>query len=435
MKRPEGFDPKGPGADAPGKKRARDAARTQPSATPRPNPQPPTPPVQPPIPPTQSPEAQRPEAQRPATPSVQRPTMPQQSSGQQSTPQQPTPKKPMPQSPAAQQPTPQQPAAQRPAAPRPTAGGPRRPVLPGSATAPPEPVTEVREPRKLFPDREPREQAARPEKPRKSPKKVAAATTERAARRQLARAARARRRFERGEVKRFTRRSRTRRRVWISVALVVATLVGVLAVAIYSPLLALRTVTVDGTARVDAAAVATAVDSQLGTPLALIDYDDITDELKRFPLIRSYVTELVPPDTLLIHIVERAPVAAVVDGAEFDLLDPAGIVVQSSPTRPDGVPIISIGDQGTDSPAFASVVEVLLALPPELLAQVDTITATTKDNVNFTLRGVGQSVVWGSSESSAYKAKVLAAMVTHQDAAAKVEYDVSAPGSVVVTPK
>jgi len=25
--------------------------------------------------------------------------------------------------------------------------------------------------------------------------------------------------------------------------------------------------------------------------------------------------------------------------------------------------------------------------------------------------------------------------VTHQDAAAKVEYDVSAPGSVVVTPK
>ena len=308
-------------------------------------------------------------------------------------------------------------------------------MLPGSATAPPEPTTEMREPRKLFPDREPREQSVKADKPGRRPKKVAAATTERAARRQLARAARARRRFERGEVKRFTRRSRSRRRIWISASLVVAVLAGVLAVAIYSPLLALRTVTVDGTARVDAAAVVTAIDSQLGTPLALIDYDDITDELKQFPLIRSYVTELVPPDTLLIHIVERAPVAAIVNGAEFELLDPAGIVVQSSPTRPDGVPVISIGDQGTDSPAFSSVVEVLLALPPELLAQVDTISATTKDNVTFALRGVGQSVVWGSSESSAYKARVLAAMVANQDAAAKVEYDVSAPGSVVVTPK
>jgi cell division protein FtsQ len=269
----------------------------------------------------------------------------------------------------------------------------------------------------------------------KRPRKVAAATTERQARRELARAARARRRFERGEVRRFTRRSRSRRRVWISLAAVVAVLVGVLAVAVYSPLLALRTVSVDGTARVDALAVQKAVESQTGTPLALIDYDTITAQLAKFPLIRSYVTELVPPGTLMIHIVERAPVAAVVNGATFDLLDPAGIVVQSSATRPEGVPIISIGDQDAKSAAFASVIEVLLALPPEVLAQVDTVSATTKDNVTFSLRGVGQTVVWGSSENSAYKAKVLAAMVAHEDPASKVEYDVSAPGSVVVTPK
>ena len=272
-------------------------------------------------------------------------------------------------------------------------------------------------------------------KPDKRARKVSAATTERDARRELARAARERRRFERGEVKRFTRRSRSRRRIWISLSLVLAVLVAVLAVAIYSPLLALRTVSVDGTARVDAQAVVTAVDSQLGTPLALIDYDEITDELAKFPLIRSYVTEMVPPDTLVIHVVERAPVAAIVNGANFELVDPAGIVVQSSSTRPDGVPIISIGDQDAKSAAFASVVEVLLALPPELLAQVDTISATTQDNVTFALRGVGQTVVWGSSENSAYKARVLAAMVAHEDAAAKLEYDVSAPGSVVVTPK
>ena len=259
--------------------------------------------------------------------------------------------------------------------------------------------------------------------------------TERQARRELARAAKERRRFERGEVKRFTRRSRSRRTILLSLLGVVAALVGVLAIAVYSPLLALKTVTVDGTARVDAAEVTDAVDSQLGTPLALLDYGTITTQLEKFPLIRSYVTEVVPPDTLLIHIVERAPVGAVVHGAKFDLVDPAGIVVQSSATRPEGIPLISIGDNDVKSAAYRSVVEVLLALPPELLAQVDTVTATTKDNVSFVLRGVGQSVTWGSSDRSSYKATVLSKIVATQDPDDLVDYDVSAPGSVVVTPR
>jgi len=270
----------------------------------------------------------------------------------------------------------------------------------------------------------------------RAPRVVApAVVTERDARRELARAARERRRFEKGEVKRFPRRSRARRTAWLTVSGVVVVLGIILAVAVYSPLLALRTVTVDGTARVDAAEVTKAVESQLGTPVALIDYDTITKQLAKFPLIRSYVTEVVPPGTLLIHVVERAPVGAVVNGAQFDLLDPAGIVVQSSPTRPPDVPLINIGDQDAESAAYASVVEVLLALPAPLLAQVDTITATTKDDVSFVLRGVGQSVVWGSSENSEYKARTLAAMVPNQDADRLLEYDVSAPGSVVVTPR
>jgi len=291
--------------------------------------------------------------------------------------------------------------------------------MPGSAT-PPEPTAPPQKSKR----------AARPQRV-----VAPAVLSERDARRELARAARERRRFEKGEVERFTRRSRTRRTIWLSIGGVVVVLSIVLAVAVYSPLLALRTVTVDGTARVSAEEVTKAVESQLGTPVALIDYDTITDQLAKFPLIRSYVTEVVPPGTLLIHIVERAPVGAVVNGAEFELLDPAGIVVQSTPTRPEDVPLINIGDQDAESAAYASVVEVLLALPAPLLAQVDTITATTKDDVSFVLRGVGQSVVWGSSENSEYKARTLAAMVPNQDPDKLLEYDVSAPGSVVVTPR
>jgi cell division protein FtsQ len=285
--------------------------------------------------------------------------------------------------------------------------------------------------------------AARPSSPTHTPttdgprggRADAARSSERDARRELKRAARQRRRYEKGEIKRFTRRARNRRVAWLSVAGVALVLVAVLLVAVYSPLLALKTITVDGTSRVDAAAVVDAVDGQVGTPLALVDYDAITRELAEFPLIRSYVTEVVPPDTLLVHVIERAPVVTVVDGAEFDLLDPAGIVVQSSETRPEGFPLVDLGGKDVDSAAFTSVVEVLLSLPAPLLAQVDTISASTKDDVTFVLRGVGQSVVWGSSDDSAYKASTLTAMVATQDAESLVEYDVSAPGSVVVTPR
>ena len=42
--------------------------------------------------------------------------------------------------------------------------------------------------------------------------------------------------------------------------------------------------------------------------------------------------------------------------------------------------------------------EVLLALPPDVLARVDAIAATTKDDVTLTLVGSQQRVVWGSAE-------------------------------------
>ena len=311
--------------------------------------------------------------------------------------------------------------AQRPPSLRPGVGSPKRPGGPLVADRPAADGAE-----------------SKPAKAGRRPKATKERSAEQSltdARRRLKRAERRRRRFERGEVRRFTRRSRSRRTIMLTAAGLVVALLAVLAVAVYSPLLALKTITVDGASRVDAAQVTDAVDGQLGTPLALLDYGQFTRQLAEFPLIRSYVTEMVPPDTLIIHIVERAPVAAVQNGAAFDLVDPAGIVVQSSPERPDGVPLIDIGGQKPDSEAFTSVVAVLLALPAPLVAQVDSITASTQDDVTFTLRGVGQSVVWGSSDNSGSKAGALAAMVAKQDPNAKIEYDVSAPGSVVVTPR
>ena len=73
--------------------------------------------------------------------------------------------------------------------------------------------------------------------------------------RAVARAARERRRFERGEVRRFTKRARRRRLTALAVAGSLVLLAIVVAVAAYSPLMAVRTIEITGTSRVDAGAL------------------------------------------------------------------------------------------------------------------------------------------------------------------------------------
>ncbi|EAR24033.1 50S ribosomal protein L6 [marine actinobacterium PHSC20C1] len=254
------------------------------------------------------------------------------------------------------------------------------------------------------------------------------------AKKQLRQAARARKRAERAELRRFTRRARTRKLVLLSVAGVVAALLGLIAVAVFSPILALRTVVVDGTNRIDPAEIQSAVETQMGTPLALLNFDTITKELSVFPLIRSYVTEIVPPDTLLVHIVERKPIGSIKIDGVFRLVDPAGITIQESAERIDGVPLISVGGADASSPAFAAVAEVLLSLPSELRSQVVSVSATTKDDVSFVLAGVGQRVVWGSASDSARKAALLASLISITDAGRAGEFDVSAPSNGIFRP-
>lgn len=250
---------------------------------------------------------------------------------------------------------------------------------------------------------------------------------DRQARRDLRAAARARRRYEKKEVRRFTRQSRRRRVTLLVAAGSAAALTGLVAVAVYSPLLELQTIRIEGTARIDVDDVYAAVDDQLGTPLALVDQNRITSALSDFPLIRSYVTEAVPPDTMVIHIVERSPIGSIASGSGFALVDPAGIVIERSEERLPGVPLIELGEHDTDSTAFDAAVEVLLALPDSLLGQLDTITATTRDDVRLQLAGGGAQILWGSAEDSGVKAQVLAAALAQNFPNVSV-YNVSAPG-------
>ncbi|PZQ92103.1 MAG: hypothetical protein DI534_01700 [Leifsonia xyli] len=244
-------------------------------------------------------------------------------------------------------------------------------------------------------------------------------------------AERARRRAERHELRRFTRRSRRRRIAWLTGIGVVALLVGMSFAAVYSPLLSLREIRVEGTSTLDPAQLVSAIDGQLGTPLALLDEGELRDQLSSFTLIRSYSTEILPPGTLIVHIVERSPIGAIVSGGGFDVVDAAGVVLSNSPERPAGLPLISVAESDVGSAAYRSIAEVLLAMPASLRSQLDSIAATTRDDVTLTLAGSAQRVEWGSADDSDRKARVLAALLAIHGGSGAGVYDVSAPGSAV----
>jgi cell division protein FtsQ len=269
--------------------------------------------------------------------------------------------------------------------------------------------------------------AAEPEKPRtrRAPRPTEP-TDVRSASRLLRKATRDRRRAEKAEVRRFTRHTR-RRRIAVLVSLaVVAGLAGVVLIGAFSPLFALRTIEVQGASRIDAAQVSDALSGELGRPLPLVDAGEVRSALAEFPLIESYTTESRPPDTLVVRLVERTPVAVVTTKTGFDLVDSAGVTLATGDERMAGFPVVDLQGKGIGDVPFTAAAEVLVALPEELRAQVDTISARTLDDVSLVLTG-GQRVAWGSAADSVRKAQHLTALL-QQAPTSVTEYDVSSPG-------
>jgi cell division protein FtsQ len=246
-------------------------------------------------------------------------------------------------------------------------------------------------------------------------------------------AQRAERRAARAEARRFTRGSRRRRLAILGVTGVVVVVLGILAIAVFSPILALRTIDVEGVSAIKASTVQDALSNQLGTPLALLNDSKIRSELSSIILIRSYVTEIVPPNTLVVRIVERKAIGVLKVGTTYRQVDPAGVTLATSST-PAGLPVIQIGNAGVDSAGFAAAIKVLLAMPASVLAEVGSIQATTLDNVSLTLSQGNHTVIWGSSSQSDLKAAALATLLKNSNCANQPVLNVTAPLALACGP-
>ncbi len=223
------------------------------------------------------------------------------------------------------------------------------------------------------------------------------------------------------------------RRIAVSLTAGSVVILGILTtVATFSPLLSIQQVTVVGTQRLNPDEISTALSSQIGTPLPLLNQEEIAKSLAGFTLIESFAATAVPPNELQIKVSERQALCIIEFEGALWLHDPAGVrIALAGPT--DLLPRILIAEEPTSSQRFRDSVDVLLALPVELLAQVEIIQANTKDDVQMSLRGsLGQRISWGDSSNAVLKSKVLQALIANNQGATGVTFDVSSPNAPVV---
>lgn len=234
------------------------------------------------------------------------------------------------------------------------------------------------------------------------------------------------------EIRRFTRRSRARRVLVVSVVSAFSALTLLVLATIFTPMLAVENIKVTGLNRLSNKSVINALQSQIGKPLPTISGAEVKKALEPFALIESFTIVSLPPHTMQIKIIERQPIGIVNFGGTNYLYDPAGVRVGFASGQ-EGLPLIDIAGDSIKSKKFKAAIDVLMALPAELLSRVYKIDAQSKDDVTLVLRGyASQRIIWGDQSDSILKSKVLAALIANQKSTDRVTYDVSAPNSPVV---
>lgn len=184
-----------------------------------------------------------------------------------------------------------------------------------------------------------------------------------------------------------------------------------LGVVFFSPLLAVRTITVEGTRLTDRSAIEKSLRDLDGVPLTRVSEQEVQERIGKDARIRSVSVEARPPHELVVQVKERVPVATVKDGDQYLLVDRDGVRVGSAHSQADaGVPLIDGGTAALDSAGFSSAVQVLETVPQSLLAQMDHADADSAADISLHLEN-GITVKWGTSKDSEYKAQVLQSLV------------------------
>jgi len=222
---------------------------------------------------------------------------------------------------------------------------------------------------------------------------------------------------------------RLKRNIIIAASTLAAVVAGILAAAIFSPLLAVSTISVSGTRLLTADQVQAALEPLKGKPLPQITDEEVDRLLEPLIQIKSVRTQARPPSDLVVEVRERVPVALVKQGEQYQQVDVDGVQLAAT-TDPASValPVIDGGAGTIGKDLFQATAAVLGALPPEVLAKLSNASAQSVDAVELKLVD-GQTIVWGNASERELKAKVLEALLkVPADPKNPVRvYDVSVP--------
>jgi cell division protein FtsQ len=197
-----------------------------------------------------------------------------------------------------------------------------------------------------------------------------------------------------------------------------------------SSLFAVRSVVVTGTRLVPESEVVAAAAIRPGTPLIRVSTAQVAGRVLNIRQVIGVRVSRSWPDRVIIAVRERSAVLAVaLPGGGFDLIDANGVVVESAPTRPSGLPPYITTEAAAslrDDPDVGAAAAVLAELPGSLRSSVTSVTAPSPDQVTLSL-GSGVTVLWGSADDAAAKARELTVLM----ATRARYYDVSSPANPV----
>ena len=194
-----------------------------------------------------------------------------------------------------------------------------------------------------------------------------------------------------------------------------------------SRLLVVRSVVVTGTHLVPSDTVLAMAGVKPGTPMVRVDTTQVQARVASIQQVQSVQVVKSWPDRVVIKVRERTATLAVAMQRGFDLIDPAGVVVRWSATRPGRMPLyLPVAGSAVSAlrgdPSIGMAAAVLGELPARLRASVKSV--SVPDGQVTVLLSSGVTVVWGDTGRASDKARVLdILMSTHAR-----YYDVSAPG-------
>jgi cell division protein FtsQ len=211
------------------------------------------------------------------------------------------------------------------------------------------------------------------------------------------------------------------------------------AVVARSPLVAVRTVDIDGASRTNGDAVAQAIGGVSGRPIYSVNTGAIQHRLEALPWVREARVERHWPRTLRITITERVAVAVAPAGdGSVRLLDAEGRVVDVAAAAPPGLvevvgPVAPGAPGSSVDPAARGALQAAAALPASLMGKVVQAEWNDQGEVRLGLVPRGRVLV-GPPTQLTEKLLALDTLLANVDPATIGEIDVRAPEAPTLRP-